>query len=558
MKNLSTRIRIIALIILVALPALGLTVINTMRERATADTRARQEITQLAQLAAVHQDRVVESSRQMLTAISPVLPELLLDRERCNRYFAGMLQSSGNRYHSMGIQGADGSQFCNGVPTSNSNSINVSDRRYFRLAMQTKAFTIGDYQIGRVTGKPGINFGYPALGSDGEISGVAFLALDLHTFNAEFANLTVPPYARLAVFDRNGIVLARSGEGRTGIGEKLSVPTVLENVLSGDRGVFEATGTDGQQRLFAYQEVAKNPDGSVPLSVLISIPRSVIYAEANTALLRSLLEILLATLLLIAGAWYGTEKLVLRDIRTLLHTAGRIRGGDLGARTGMRDSHDELKQIGHAFDEMAQSLQDRDARLAQALHELREQASTDALTGLYNRRHFREVLQRELARAKRNSTSIALVMIDLDYFKKINDTYGHGAGDLVLREMGALLKENLRAGDTACRFGGEEFALILPESGGEGARLKAETLRRAVSELDLAYDGRELGRLTASFGIALFPDHAGDPDALLRAADEALYAAKGAGRNRVLIQEAPARPPLHAVDTAARSPGKTP
>lgn len=556
MKNLSTRIRIIALIILVALPALGLAVINAMRERATADTRARQEITQLVQLAAVHQDRVVESSRQMLMAISPILPELQLDRERCNRYFANMMKSSGDRYHSMGIQSADGTLFCNAVETSG--NINVNDRRYFRLAMQTRAFAIGDYQIGRVTGKPGINFGYPALGSDGEISGVAFLALDLHTFNAEFANLTVPPYARLAVFDRNGIVLARSGEGRTGMGEKLSVPAVLENVLSGDRGVFEAIGTDGQQRLFAYQEVAKNPDGSVPLSVLISIPKSVIYAGAHAALVRSLLEILLVTLLLIAGAWYGTEKLVLRDIRTLLHTAERIRSGDLGARTGMHDSRDELKQIGHAFDEMAQALQDRNVRLDQALQELREQASTDALTGLYNRRHFREVLQRELTRAKRHGINIALVMVDLDYFKKINDTRGHGAGDLVLREIGALLKENLRAGDTACRFGGEEFALILPESGREGARLKAETLRQAVSELDLAYDGRELGRLTASFGIALFPDHADEPDALLRAADEALYAAKGAGRNRVLIQEAPARPQLHAVDTATRSPGKAP
>jgi diguanylate cyclase (GGDEF)-like protein len=554
LKNLSTRIRIIALIILVALPALGLTVINAMRERATADARARQEITQLAQIAAAYQDRIIESSHQMLIAISPILPELQLDRERCNRYFANMMKSSGDRYHSMGIHSADGTQFCNGIETSASGNINVNDRRYFRLAMQTRAFAIGDFQIGRVTGKPGINFGYPALGSDGEISGVAFLALDLHTFNAEFANLTVPPYARLAVFDRNGIVLARSGEGRTGMGEKLSVPTVLEHVLSGDRGVFEATGTDGQQRLFAYQEVAKNPDGSVPLSVLISIPKSVIYAEAHAALVRSLLEILLVTLLLIAGAWYGTEKLVLRDIRTLLRTAERIRGGDLGARTGMHVSRDELKQIGHAFDEMAQSLQDRDTRLAHALQELREQASTDALTGLYNRRHFREVLQRELTRAKRHGSNIALVMVDLDYFKKVNDTHGHGAGDLVLREIGALLKENLRAGDTACRFGGEEFALILPESGSEGARLKAETLRQAVSELDLAYDGRELGRLTASFGIALFPDHADDPDALLRAADEALYAAKGAGRNRVLIQEAPAR--LHAVDTAARSAGK--
>lgn len=527
-----------------------------MRERAAAATKAKTEIARLAQLVATHQDRIIESSRQLLKAISQAVPELHGDLPRCNSYLAGILKTSQDRYLNIGLLNTDGTQLCNAREIDS--GVNASGRHYFRETLRTGDFTIGEYQIGSITKRPSINLGYPVTDAKGNTVAVAFLALDLNDFSRDLLAISLPDYVRLTITDRNGILLARHPPEPGRLGQPLKVPQVRNNVLASGHGVFETYGTDNEQRLFAFDDIARNSDHSIALQVIVSAPMEVIYTDANAHLMRTMAEILLISLLLIAGAWYGTEKLVLRDIRTLLRSSDRIRRGDFTARTGMRDSRDELKQIGHAFDEMAQSLQDRDARLAQALHDLREQASTDALTGLYNRRHFREVLQRELTRAKRHGSGIALVMIDLDYFKKVNDTCGHGAGDLVLREVGALLKENLRAGDTACRFGGEEFALILPESGGEGARLKAETLRRAVSALDLAYNGQELGGLTASFGIALFPDHAGDPDALLRAADEALYAAKGAGRNRVLIQEAPAQPPLRAVDTTARPSGKTP
>jgi diguanylate cyclase (GGDEF)-like protein len=558
LRNLSTRVRIVALIAVICLPLLGMTALNAVRERAAAEARAKIEVARLAQLVAAHQDRIVEASRQVLKMISLDVPELKDDPGRCNRYLAKVLKANQDRYFNIGILNTDGTLRCSAIGADP--GIDVSDRHYFRGALQTGEFTIGDYQFGRATRKPGINFGYPLLDAAGQAIAVVFVALDLNDFNREFLQLALPDHIRLTITDRNGILLARYPPEPDRLGKPLNLPLVRSSVLSpaSDKGVFETRGTDNEERVFAFDDIARNSDNSIALRVIVSAPKDIIYADANANLRRIVAEILLVFLLLIAASWYGAERLMLRSIQALLRASNRISRGDLTARTGLRNSRDEISQIGHAFDEMAQSLQDRDARLAQALHELREQASTDALTGLYNRRHFREVLQRELARAKRNGTCIALVMIDIDYFKKINDTYGHGAGDLVLREMGALLKENTRAGDTACRFGGEEFALILPESGGEGARLKAETLRRAVSELDLAYDGQELGRLTASFGIALFPDHADEPDALLRAADEALYAAKGAGRNRVMIQEAPAQPPLHAVDTATRSTGKAP
>lgn len=159
----------------------------------------------------------------------------------------------------------------------------------------------------------------------------------------------------------------------------------------------------------------------------------------------------------------------------------------------------------------------------------RQQAISDVLTGLYNRRYLWELLQREFIRAQRSAKPIAAVMIDLDFFKRINDAFGHAAGDLVLKELGALLKAAVRGSDVACRYGGEEFVLVLPDAPAGIALRRAEDIRAAVKRLELSYRGRALGKITASLGVAVFPDHANDPEGLLRAADRALYRAKAGG-----------------------------
>lgn len=188
----------------------------------------------------------------------------------------------------------------------------------------------------------------------------------------------------------------------------------------------------------------------------------------------------------------------------------------------------------------------RDAmdRLARAMDEMHEQARADPLTGLANRRSLQEFLQREWLRATRRQSSLAVVMIDIDHFKRINDAYGHEAGDVVLTEIAALLKAHVRGSDAACRFGGEEFVLVLPDAGIEGVKRRAEGIREAIARLQIRWRDRLLGRISASLGVALFPDHAADPEALLRASDLALYEAKRAGRDRVVVSRA--RPGLRA------------
>ena len=165
---------------------------------------------------------------------------------------------------------------------------------------------------------------------------------------------------------------------------------------------------------------------------------------------------------------------------------------------------------------------------------MREQATHDPLTGLFNRRYLDDTLPRELNHARRHNTQICIAMLDIDHFKHFNDTFGHEAGDLMLRELGHVLHENIRKSDIACRFGGEEFVLVLLDSPLEASRQHLEKIRSHVKELQVRYGDQLLGTMTLSVGIVEAPEHDLTADELLRAADEALYAAKRAGRDRIV------------------------
>ena len=170
---------------------------------------------------------------------------------------------------------------------------------------------------------------------------------------------------------------------------------------------------------------------------------------------------------------------------------------------------------------------------------LREQSVRDPLTQLFNRRYMTETLDRELHRAQRDDVgSVCLVLFDLDHFKRVNDTHGHGAGDAVLIALAEILLEHSRKSDMACRLGGEEFVLVLPNCSLEVARERAERVRVSVSELHVNHGAKRLGQITVSAGVAAFPDDAEDGYGLLQSADRALYRAKEKGRNRVEAAQA--------------------
>ena len=178
--------------------------------------------------------------------------------------------------------------------------------------------------------------------------------------------------------------------------------------------------------------------------------------------------------------------------------------------------------------------QAQDALLkSQAL--LREQSVRDHLTGLFNRRYMEATLERELLRASRKQLSLGIIMLDVDHFKRFNDTWGHAAGDEILRELGGLLLRQVRGEDIACRYGGDEFIIVLPDASREVTRERAELVCEHAKQFHLQFEGQSLAAVTLSLGVAVFPEHGATSTGILRAVDAALYRAKHEGRGRVVV-----------------------
>ena len=176
-------------------------------------------------------------------------------------------------------------------------------------------------------------------------------------------------------------------------------------------------------------------------------------------------------------------------------------------------------------------------RTSQALSNMRLkeklllQSIQDPLTGLFNRLHMENTLERELSRAQRQERPLSVVMLDIDYFKQLNDTLGHEAGDVFLQEIGKYLQKHIRTCDAACRYGGDEFTLIFPESSLEDTCKRVDQLRQEIKTMSIRYQGSEIGAMTISLGIASYPTHGKSSRDLLLAADMALYRAKQDGRD---------------------------
>ncbi len=166
---------------------------------------------------------------------------------------------------------------------------------------------------------------------------------------------------------------------------------------------------------------------------------------------------------------------------------------------------------------------------------LRTQSIRDPLTGLFNRRYLMETMMREFSRAMRRHHTVGVIMIDIDHFKVFNDTYGHDAGDVLLQSLSNYLLKSIRGEDLPCRYGGEEFILMLPEATLEDSIKRAEELRKGIAGIKVVHKGITLKDMTVSVGVAVYPEHGDTVEVILKSADLALYRAKQEGRNRIAL-----------------------
>lgn len=264
-------------------------------------------------------------------------------------------------------------------------------------------------------------------------------------------------------------------------------------------------------------------------------------AYAELALLRRITTALVGGLILCIGslAYLFGHNLV-RPVRRLSAEAARVAGGNLDVDLPVT-GQSEVSYLTQVFNHMVQRLRQGREKLSaanQALlesnKELHQLSITDGLTGLFNRKHIMELLEREISRSRRYGRPVTILMLDIDHFKQVNDSYGHQAGDAVMCRLSDVLRSMVRQVDDVGRYGGEEFLVLLPDSDSHSGAEMAERIRSKIQDIEILANHQKIS-VTLSIGISSFPQMGRDADAVICTADEALYQAKSTGRNRIVI-----------------------
>ncbi|MBR7782589.1 sensor domain-containing diguanylate cyclase [Undibacterium luofuense] len=394
----------------------------------------------------------------------------------------------------------------NWLVTSLSNpplNLNNSDRGYFiyHRDNHNDSTYIGDPIQSRSSGSWVITVSRRINNPDGSFAGVVLATLDINYFNRFYDSFNIGENGAIVLVLNRGIMLTRRPVLADSIGKNMLTTTVFKESSVNPKGTFVVkSAQDGVVRLNGFQRLSK-----YPLFVSVALSKDEVLKEWLNDTYLHLVTVAMLISVLAAFGYYVVKQMKLR----------------LSAEVEMLRSQAALQALNQTLERL--SLQ-------------------DGLTELANRRNFDITLEEEFSRAIRNSTSLALVMIDVDHFKQYNDLYGHAQGDVCLKKISAAIKScQSRAGDLAARYGGEELAVILPTTDIDGAVAVAEKFRLAIKNLGLLHSGNEAGIVTVSAGVqAMIPiKDLNSPSELIRAADQALYAAKHSGRDQVCAATRP-------------------
>jgi diguanylate cyclase (GGDEF)-like protein len=432
--------------------------------------------------------------------------------------------------------------------------LDASGRKYFKDAVRRGGFSFGQYVISRVTQQPLMHFSMPVYGAGHRLAGVLVAALDLGCYARLFDRLGVPRGGFLDLFDSDGQRLLRyPPEAGQALGRPMEAALHARLAAGRTATPFLTTGTGRDARILAFRTLRTESDDPEPYgTIVIGLPVTTAMATAHRRLYISTTVSIASVLAAIIVAVVLGRVVIVRRLRILAdlvtaveqdrlcplpHDFGDDELGRLGRRftTLSRDLYEKNQKLAETMSSLSREkarLEDVVGQLGQAQTELVRQANHDALTGLANRRAFNDRLGQELSRSRRYATPFSLVLCDIDDFKLVNDTFGHLAGDEVLRILAGRIRACLREADAAFRVGGEEFALILPATSGGQGLVVAERLRKAVAEAMAPLPDGDRVRLTISCGLADWLPELDAQKDLYKAADQALYQAKAQGKNR--------------------------
>lgn len=407
--------------------------------------------------------------------------------------------------------------------------LSVWNRKYFQEALTTRRFSTGEYLAGRATGNKVFHFSLPLVNERGETVGVISSSLDLASYGDIFRAVDLPKGSCVSIFDHQGTRLLRYPDDdyeKSLVGQKADAESLA--VMSSDTGkkTFVGTSADGIKKFFAIKPLQLPGHDAPYMYLMVGIPYS-LAMESFSNKIAALVTISLATVLLsIILIYLVNKKLIVSRLIRLTDMMNKFSDKRVCVLP-YKFGSDEISTLANKFFQMASTINRQENELILASY-------TDGLTQLFNRKKFNDDLVRELSRAERHGGVFSLVLFDIDYFKKINDEYGHPVGDEVLVHLSKVVGRIIRGEDTLCRVGGEEFAVLLPETAGQEAFLAAERIREAVSEQPFLTVSGEVP-VAVSLGAATFVQGLDNEQRLNKRADDALYEAKRTGRNKTVL-----------------------
>ncbi len=397
------RARLSLVIALALIPAALFLLLDSISIRRQVEAGAQAELLSQAQFVADAYGKELDEVQRVLGAIA-LYPEVQSgDAASCSARLAQVAELYQPQLRGFGVSDLDGAMFCTSAPISG--TINIADRRWFREALSTGQFAIGDYSIGRPSGLPLLGLGYPVVDGEGKIVRVVSHSLLLSRLDAQAQALPLPPDAVLTITDRRGAILLRTPGGEEWVGQIQPDPVLQHLEDSGPR-VVEAQGIDNVRRLYALAPI-RGPSGD---QVWLSIGRTpeVLYAAVTEATLRNLAAIAATLLAALAAIWIGSHRLLLRRIDQMVDASTRLAGGDWQATAPVGSRVDELDRLALTFNAMAGMLRQRQAELLAREQHLRQ---TQAELQVLNNSLEQRVAQRtaELERSNRELDRFAYV-----------------------------------------------------------------------------------------------------------------------------------------------------
>jgi len=488
---------------------------------------AKQDVALIVSSMAEQHKVITRSTQQILSTLSR-LPEIReLNISETNRILSDLI-SRNPQYFNLALVDLDGNVLTSGMGSS---SANLADRKHFQEALRRKEFVVGEFIMSRVGLKiPVFPAAIPVMDAQHRPIAVLTIVLKLNSFSSYLHAADVPSGSFVAVTDHQGIRMYYYPEKKdtNPVGQPIKGKNWEIARKAGGPGIFTSEGSDGMKKIFAFEPVSLNPGDPPYIYFWSGIPEKLILAPANDALQKSLLFLLLALAVAILLARVIGKKVIVDPLTNLVEIAGQLSKGNLQARSDTRSMVSEFNVLADEFNQMAENLQ----RTNQKLSNL---SLIDGLTNIANRRMFDQKLEEEWKRLARTKRPLTLLLIDIDFFKNFNDTYGHLAGDDCLRTIGLILKNIAnRSTDLAARYGGEEFAMILPETDLQGAYAIADLIHAQVEQRQIPHESSDVSRyLTVSIGLAVLHETSSIHSAigLIKVADDQLYKAKHEGRN---------------------------